>query len=174
MNIRCSNGVNARIEFKCDKNGLSGTVTGPMGQVKISGSWDRAVYKHGVEGRECIFEAPPPLPNASRYYGFNRFSMTLNEMFPEEMAALPPTDSRFRPDQRHLENGDAQKGTAAKQVVEQNQRSRARLPHRQLWFSKTTDSFTNCDLWVSQGKYWQAKEEGFRDAAAAMVKIFAM
>lgn len=35
---------------------------------------------------------------------------------------LPPTDSRLRPDQRHLENGEYEKANAEKQRLERRQR----------------------------------------------------
>lgn len=34
------------------------------------------------------------------YYGFSRYARELNELTPELEAVLPPTDTRFRPDQR--------------------------------------------------------------------------
>lgn len=34
------------------------------------------------------------------YYGFTRFAIELNELDMEQARFLPPTDSRFRPDQR--------------------------------------------------------------------------
>ncbi len=34
------------------------------------------------------------------YYGFSRFAIELNELCPELKELLPPTDARFRPDQR--------------------------------------------------------------------------
>lgn len=34
------------------------------------------------------------------YYGFTRFAIELNELREEEQNFLPPTDTRFRPDQR--------------------------------------------------------------------------
>ena len=34
------------------------------------------------------------------YYGFTRFAMELNELDQDMIKYLPPTDTRFRPDQR--------------------------------------------------------------------------
>jgi len=34
------------------------------------------------------------------YYGFTRFAMELNELNDDLSHLLPPTDTRFRPDQR--------------------------------------------------------------------------
>ena len=36
------------------------------------------------------------------YYGFTRFAIELNELDMEQSRFLPPTDTRFRPDQRYL------------------------------------------------------------------------
>lgn len=38
------------------------------------------------------------------YYGFSRYAMELNELTPELKALLPPTDTRFRPDQRYIQS----------------------------------------------------------------------
>lgn len=36
------------------------------------------------------------------YYGFTRFAVELNELCSEMKDILPPTDARFRPDQRYV------------------------------------------------------------------------
>lgn len=38
--------------------------------------------------------------NSKQYYGFTRFAIELNELDDELRQHLPPTDTRFRPDQR--------------------------------------------------------------------------
>lgn len=38
--------------------------------------------------------------NHMDFYGFSRYALELNELTPELEAVLPPTDTRFRPDQR--------------------------------------------------------------------------
>lgn len=38
------------------------------------------------------------------YYGFTRFAMELNELDPDMAKYLPITDTRFRPDQRYVNN----------------------------------------------------------------------
>lgn len=43
---------------------------------------------------------------ALQYYGFSIFAMSLNEMDEDMKHILAPTDCRFRPDMRLLENGD--------------------------------------------------------------------
>lgn len=38
------------------------------------------------------------------FYGFSRYARELNELMPELEAILPPTDTRFRPDQRYTQD----------------------------------------------------------------------
>lgn len=38
------------------------------------------------------------------FYGFSRYARELNELTPDLEAVLPPTDTRFRPDQRYKQN----------------------------------------------------------------------
>ena len=39
--------------------------------------------------------------NSKQYYGFTRFAIELNELDDDLRQQLPPTDTRFRPDQRY-------------------------------------------------------------------------
>lgn len=41
-----------------------------------------------------------------QFYAFSTFAMQLNELDKIMEGVLPPTDSRFRPDIRAMENGD--------------------------------------------------------------------
>ena len=44
--------------------------------------------------------------NSDYMYHMNKFCLQLNNIDDNLLANLPPTDSRLRPDQRALENGD--------------------------------------------------------------------
>ncbi|VEL20037.1 unnamed protein product [Protopolystoma xenopodis] len=55
-------------------------------------------------------------------YNFSRLTIELNE--PEEGVA--PTDSRFRPDQRLMEQGDWDEANAEKERLEAKQRAKRR------------------------------------------------
>ena len=87
--------------------------------------------------------------DAARQYGFTKFAISLNELTPEGTRNLPPTDSRFRPDMRALENGDSEEASRAKVRVED--RNRALLAARRkkgeayapAWFKKRTRSIKN-------------------------------
>ncbi|CAI7806509.1 unnamed protein product [Closterium sp. NIES-53] len=55
-------------------------------------------------------------------YNFSPFCVTLNEITPDIAPFLPPTDSRFRPDQRALEEGDEAWANEEKRRLEGKQR----------------------------------------------------
>ena len=56
-------------------------------------------------------------------YGMSHFSLQMN-YFPKRLQnILPPTDTRRRPDQRALENGDMDTATAKKTFLEKKQRA---------------------------------------------------
>lgn len=55
-------------------------------------------------------------------YNLSPFAISLNELTTGLLEKLPPTDSRLRPDQRHLENGEYELGNAEKLRLEQLQR----------------------------------------------------
>lgn len=99
-----------------------------------------------------------PLPeNSEFYYYFTDYALQLN-MPPEMVDFLPQSDSRLRPDQRALENGDIETAASEKHRLEEKQRA-AKRQHDQLmteycprWF-KFTDA-----MWRYQGGYWEQKQ----------------
>ena len=58
------------------------------------------------------------------YYGFTRFAMELNELERDQRHLYPPTDTRFRKDQRFLEEGRIDDAEAEKHRIENLQRDR--------------------------------------------------
>ena len=67
-------------------------------------------------------------------YNFSRFSLQLNYLSDELREKLPPTDSRLRPDQRALENGDTENAIREKHRLEEAQRAR----RKEMQESQTT------------------------------------
>jgi hypothetical protein len=51
---------------------------------------------------ECIGIIGAVPENSKQYYGFTRFAIELNELNEDLRPQLPPTDTRFRPDQRFV------------------------------------------------------------------------
>ena len=58
------------------------------------------------------------------YYGFTRFAMELNELERDQRQFYPSTDTRFRKDQRFLEEGRIDEAEAEKHRIENLQRER--------------------------------------------------
>ena len=52
-------------------------------------------------------------------YHFTKFALQLNYLPDSLKEKLPPTDSRFRPDQRALENGNTELATKEKNRLEE-------------------------------------------------------
>lgn len=92
-------------------------------------------------------------------YNLTPFAISLNELTPGLMEKLPPTDSRLRPDQRHLENGEYELANIEKLRLEQLQRQARKLQERgwhPRWFHK--DKEDGCYRYT--GGYWEARERG--------------
>lgn len=91
-------------------------------------------------------------------YNLTPFAISLNEITAGLLEKLPPTDSRLRPDQRHLENGEYELANAEKLRLEQLQRQARNLQERgwkPRWFRKDEDG---CYQYL--GGYWEAREKG--------------
>ncbi|XP_058192746.1 oxysterol-binding protein-related protein 1D [Rhododendron vialii] len=92
-------------------------------------------------------------------YNLTPFAISLNELTHGLMEKLPPTDSRLRPDQRHLENGEYEMANTEKLRLEQLQRQARKLQERgwqPRWFHR--DKEDGCYRY--NGGYWEARERG--------------
>ncbi|CAI0588026.1 unnamed protein product [Linum tenue] len=126
--------------------------------------------------------SPPTIPTR---YNLTRFAITLNELIPglkvishdsaplynfcwsplpdKSKEKLPPTDSRLRPDQRYLENGEFEMANSEKLRLEQRQRQARKMQERgwkPRWFAKEDGS----DTYRYIGGYWEAREKGKWDS----------
>ncbi|KAL8250798.1 hypothetical protein R6Q59_034491 [Mikania micrantha] len=102
-------------------------------------------------------------PKAPTRYNLSRFAITLNELTPDLKEKLPPTDSRLRPDQRCLENGEYEMANVEKLRLEQRQRQARKMQERgwkPQWFAKDKAS----DTFVYTGGYWEAREQAKWDS----------
>ncbi|XVE55393.1 hypothetical protein DITRI_Ditri03aG0155000 [Diplodiscus trichospermus] len=118
----------------------------------LFGKWDESMhYVNGEcsakgKGHESLSEAcllwkrskPPKYPTR---YNLTRFAITLNELTPGLKEKLPPTDSRLRPDQRYLENGEYEMANSEKLRLEQRQ--------RQIWMGRSSTGPRNLGCCVT-------------------------
>ncbi|XP_031493436.1 oxysterol-binding protein-related protein 1C-like isoform X4 [Nymphaea colorata] len=138
----------------------------------LFGKWDESM--HYVRG-DCSGKSKESLPEAhllwkrnkpAEYptrYNLTRFAITLNELTPGLKEKLPPTDSRLRPDQRCLENGEYELANAEKLRLEQRQRQARKMQERgwkPRWFAKDKAS----DTYRYIGGYWETRESGRWDS----------
>ena len=109
-----------------------------------------------------IWTAGNLTPDAFKSYGFTSFATTLNEVTSLEDGKMAPTDSRLRPDQRAVEDGDLDKAEMLKTRLEEAQRHRRRVRQTEerewqpQWFDKVV-AVDGESTWVQkQGadNYW--------------------
>ncbi|XP_067911387.1 oxysterol-binding protein 2-like isoform X4 [Heterodontus francisci] len=171
---------------------VTGVVTDSEGKASniLTGTWDEKmefakVVESSQDGTSCegrqktVYQTLPPkvlwrkyaLPdNAENMYYFSELALTLNEM----ESGSAPTDSRLRPDQRLMENGEWEEANVEKQRLEEKQRAVRRLreaeavaaaeegreyePYQPVWFEKKEDPITGEEVYVYKGGYWESKE----------------
>uniref|UniRef100_A0A673LFR5 Oxysterol-binding protein n=1 Tax=Sinocyclocheilus rhinocerous TaxID=307959 RepID=A0A673LFR5_9TELE len=146
-------------------NEVEGMVTDSDGRVihSLFGKWSEALYLGKPPSVTCIWRANPMPEDHEQYYGFTQFATELNELEEGLKPLLPLTDTRFRPDQRLLEEGDIAGAEEQKERIEVLQRERRRvlqentMTHSPRFFKRADD-----DSWVSNGTYWDLrKDPGF-------------
>lgn len=168
MNIdNISSGTRCVLDFKESgywgpSNVVTGTVFSPSGETcaLLEGKWDEQMArKLDSSHLHVLWRISPFLRNAPEYYGFTSFGITLNEVTPDLLGKLPPTDSRFRPDVRALEEGNLDLAEEEKARVEEMQRERRRAgtERRPRWFKQSGDE------WLYAGGYWEQRAQGWKD-----------
>ncbi|XP_039070141.1 oxysterol-binding protein-related protein 1A-like isoform X2 [Hibiscus syriacus] len=181
MHVKGNLEYSCKLKFKeqsiVDRNPhqVHGTVQDRNGKtvVTIFGKWNESMhYVNGDcskgKGQGSLSEAnllwkrrkPPKNPTR---YNLTRFAITLNELTPGLKEKLPPTDSRLRPDQRYLENGEYEMANSEKLRLEQRQRQARKMQERgwkPRWFAKDKNS----DPYRYIGGYWEARDQGKWDS----------
>ncbi|XP_024019607.1 oxysterol-binding protein-related protein 2A isoform X2 [Morus notabilis] len=180
MHIRGNRQHSCKLKFKeqslLDRNPrqVNGFVEDVTGKkfATLFGKWDDSMYyvngDRSNNPKDCtsssesslLWKRTKPPPNLTRY-NLTSFAITLNELIPglQIKEKLPPTDSRLRPDQRHLENGEYEKANAEKQRLEKRQRMSRKLQEngwKPKWFER--DGGNGPFRYV--GGYWEAREQG--------------
>uniref|UniRef100_A0A8C7XTW0 Oxysterol-binding protein n=1 Tax=Oryzias sinensis TaxID=183150 RepID=A0A8C7XTW0_9TELE len=141
-------------------NEIKGVVTNAEGKAvhSIFGKWHESVFQGDPPSATCIWRPMPK--DQEQYYGFTQFAVELNELDSNLRPLLPPTDTRFRPDQRLLEEGNIDGAEEQKQRIEQLQRERRKvlqdnnMTHQPRFFKKSKD-----DTWISNNTYWELRRD---------------
>ncbi|KAA8522253.1 hypothetical protein F0562_012926 [Nyssa sinensis] len=175
MHIHGNRQYSCKLRFKeqsiLDRNphqvhGFVEDVTGKK-VATLFGKWDDSMYYMNGDGTSkpkdladasLLWKRSKPPPNLTRY-NLTSFSITLNELTSGLQEKLPPTDSRLRPDQRHLENGEFEKANAEKLRLERRQRMSRKLQEngwKPRWFQREVED----GPFRYVGGYWEAREQG--------------
>ncbi|KAI4903561.1 hypothetical protein NFI96_022909 [Prochilodus magdalenae] len=147
------------------KNEVQGVVLDQAGNVvhRFGGSWHEGIFCDTLPNPQCIWKPNVQPEDHYEYYGFSQYARELNELTPELRPLLPPTDTRFRPDQRLLEEGKVAEADKRKDEVEEKQREQRKElakrgeEHIPRFFRKSKDE-AGREVWVSNGTYWRVRE----------------
>ena len=119
-----------KVEGEVTRGGGKKKGSGPP-LYKVHGHWNSKIYVAACDEKgkvdestdECAYEKNEYPEKWSYMYGMSHFSLQLN-YFPNRLKnQVAPTDTRRRPDQRSLENGDMIKAASEKDRLETKQRA---------------------------------------------------
>ncbi|KAJ5108733.1 ATP12 ATPase F1F0-assembly protein [Penicillium angulare] len=157
---------------------VTGKVVDNEGSPKwsIGGRWNDKIYARHTPGFEApvsgqdpesaktllvwqAHERPKGLP-----FNLTPFVITLNAIPDNLRAWLPPTDTRLRPDQRAMEDGEYDFAADEKHRVEEKQRAKRRERetngdvYSPQWFGRAKCPITGEEYWEHNGKYWASRD----------------
>ncbi|KAL3239943.1 oxysterol-binding protein related protein OSH2 RNJ42_04986 [Nakaseomyces bracarensis] len=115
------------------------------------------------DGKKFLLWKVSPRPDAP--FHLTPFAITLNAPMKHLLPWLPPTDTRLRPDQRAMEDGEYDKAAEEKHRVEEKQRAARRVleekneTYKPSWFTKETHPVTKKPFWKFHGDYWEQRRD---------------
>ena len=173
---------------------ISGKVLDSSGNIRFSmgGRWNSKIYARITPGYEAAVDEPSKGGGEVHRGGFvdpNRaylvwqanprpsgipfnltpFVLTFNHIDEQLRPWLAPTDSRLRPDQRAMEDGEYDFAATEKNRLEEAQRARRRKREEKgehfvpSWFYKTRCDVTGDEYWHFNGEYWKRRERAGPD-----------
>lgn len=161
---------------------VSGKVVDANGSPRwsIGGRWNDKLYARLTPGYEAAVEGPRDQAilvweagarPSGVPFNLTPFVVTLNALPDKLRKQLPPTDTRLRPDQRAMEDGEYDFAATEKNRVEEKQRAvrRARETtgeeHAPKWFEQAVDPVTGETFWnirrAKDGRadYWACRDQ---------------
>lgn len=153
----------------------------------IGGRWNDKLYARLSPGFDANISPPPTVVSSTtRSSGFGSsaafkiwenherppapfsltpFAITLNALSDSLRPVLCPTDTRLRPDQRAMEDGEYDFAATEKNRLEEKQRAKRRQreesgeEYAPRWFRKSKEPITGEDYWEFLGEYWTCREK---------------
>ncbi|EKG14530.1 Oxysterol-binding protein [Macrophomina phaseolina MS6] len=143
----------------------------------LAGKWTSELHftRDGADTKQSVWMVGPLVDQPEKHYGFTTFAASLNEITKVEEGKIAKTDSRLRPDQRAVEEGDLDKAEALKARLEERQRQRRRVMEehgeewRPRWFVKVagegggegaSGGEEEWRLKVGKDGYWEERARG--------------
>ncbi|KAI0019697.1 oxysterol-binding protein [Xylariomycetidae sp. FL0641] len=172
---------------------LSGKILDADGRPRMSlgGRWNSKLYARSTPGYEATVEEPKDtrgsISDPSRAFmvweaherpqgipfNLTPFVLTFNNLDDHLKQWIAPTDSRYRPDQRAMEEGEYDLAASEKNRLEEAQRARRKVRQQTgeefvpAWFELARCEVTGVEYWKFTGKYWAQREKfGNGDASA--------
>ncbi|KAH6630503.1 Oxysterol-binding protein-domain-containing protein [Chaetomium sp. MPI-SDFR-AT-0129] len=183
---------------------ITGKVVDANGRVRFSlgGRWNSKLYARYTPGFEATIDdaaaakadtsGPPQAdaitdPNKAFLiwqanprpqgipFNLTPFVLTFNHIDDQLRPWIAPTDSRLRPDQRAMEEGEYDFAATEKNRLEEGQRARRRVREAKgeefipAWFTKAKCEVTGESYWKFNGGYWEKREKAGPGAEGAKV-----
>jgi hypothetical protein len=122
-----------------------------------------------IKGTTVLWKRKPLSEDAGKWFNQTEFAMTLNQIWPGMDKDVCPTDSRLRPDQRAMEDGDYDKASLEKSRLEDKQRKARKAreeaiakgeaePWSPKWFVADIEPDTGESYWRFTDEYWKCRE----------------
>ncbi|KAA8585702.1 hypothetical protein FQN60_004396 [Etheostoma spectabile] len=148
------------------KNEVQGVVLDRAGEVvhRFGGLWHEGIFCDTLSTPKCIWKPNVQPENHAQFYGFSRYAIELNELTPGLKEVLPYTDTRFRPDQRLLEEGKIAEAEKKKEEIEEKQRERRKEMAKkgEEHIPRKSADEAGREVWLSNKTYWKLrKDPGF-------------
>ena len=150
---------------------VKGQITDKSGRPRISiaGFWNDKLLARKIDTPDSapyIIWQANPRPEAP--FNLTAFAITLNAINPSLEKYLPPTDTRLRPDQRAMEEGQYDFAAEEKNRLEEKQRAKRAERQRNAesihgqprWFKRAMDGdYIGEEYWQFTGEYWEVREK---------------
>ncbi|TKS77262.1 Oxysterol-binding protein-related protein 2 [Collichthys lucidus] len=122
-----------------------------------------------VPGSTLLWRIDSRPAHSATMYNFTHFAMSLNELEPGMEATLAPSDCRFRPDIRAMENGNMEEASREKERLEEKQRAARKERAKNdeewstRWFQMGTNPYTGSQAWLYTGGYFNRNYQDLPD-----------
>ena len=131
----------------------------------IGGNWKKELYitDANEENKQVLFTVKEEdfFKNSVDGYILPSYSCNFNHITDELKAVLPPSDTRFRPDQKEYEIGSTEKSQEIKKTIEEMQQykqellDKANKEYQPVYFSNEYNEESKDFVFMYKGGYWE-------------------